>query len=319
MAIKKRTSAQGYPRIANEHDKFNGFFDSGKIKGHKKNIDTDELKKIIIRAISSANKKSGRAILALPEKLSKKEYVELCKAKGRELFDYFQKYCGDPASTAHECLNRHYTQIAREQFRNRTLQKERMNAGWRYQYIARDAAILSERFISVSDIGANEADFNAKVEIKNTKEALNIYVSVKNRTNTMGGQDWPKAIRALEDVAKNDKNRNGSYLCIFGIAMEKGLRTIKNEAKTKTPYSMNTEVWLSDYFWPFFTNKTYEEIIKAVLGVLLDIGQESGLDIEIPEELIESFGAACKAKGLLDNKGNFNDAYRLVELFCGTL
>ena len=53
----------------------------------------------------------------------------------------------------------------------------------------------------------------------------------------MKGQDWPKAIKALEDVARTDKNRTGPYLCVFGIVIEKGQRTIKRNAKSKSAYS----------------------------------------------------------------------------------
>jgi hypothetical protein len=106
-----------------------------------------------------------------------------------------------------------------------------MNSGWRYQYIAKDCAVRSRRFITVSDIGASEADFNATMNIVDSKKALNIYVSIKNRANTMGGQDWPKAISALESVARSDKNRSGPYICVFGIAIDKG--QIRRIGKTK--------------------------------------------------------------------------------------
>jgi hypothetical protein len=43
----------------------------------------------------------------------------------------------------------------------------------------------------------------------------------------MGGQDWPKAISALENVARSDKNRSGPYICVFGIAIDKGQRQIR--------------------------------------------------------------------------------------------
>ncbi len=231
------------------------------------------------------------------------EIRKIYRSKGEGLFKYFCKYCGDPASTAHECLNRHYSRVGKEMFRNWTLQKERMNSGWRYQYIAKDTANHSKRFKMVSDIGATEADFNAVIGCKNSEEIVNIYVSVKNRTNTMGGQDWPKAIWALEEMAKNDKNRTGPYICVFGIAMEKGLRNIKNEAKSKRPYSMNTEVWKSDFFWPFFSNYKYEDIIKAVLDVLLEVGENSELDVETPGELIDAFGECCRRNNLLDEDG----------------
>ena len=50
--------------------------------------------------------------------------------------------------------------------------------------------------------------------------------------------------------------------------MQKGSRYIKVSQKTKSPHSINTEVWLSDYFWPFFANYSYEEIILSVLHTL---------------------------------------------------
>jgi hypothetical protein len=204
---------------------------------------------------------------------------------------------GDPASTAYDCLGKHYREIAAEQFRNQTLQKQRMNSGWRYQYIAKDCAVRSRRFITVSDIGASEADFNATMHIVDSSKTLNIYVSIKNRANTMGGQDWPKAISALENVARSDKNRSGPYICVFGIAIDKGQRQIRRIGKTKAPYSVNTEVWLSDFFWPFFANYTYAEIAKAVFEVLMEAGpkEQRRLAMPIPDELIDSFGDACRA------------------------
>jgi hypothetical protein len=196
------------------------------------------------------------------------------------------------------------------------LQKQRMNSGWRYQYIAKDTALNSKRFLSISDLGSEEADFNATIKILHSKEVLNIYTSVKNRSNTVGGQDMPKAIRALENVARNDKNRTGPYICVFGIVIERGLRNIRYEKKSKTPYSYNTEIWMSDFFWPFFSNYSYEEIIRAVLDVLIETGEQDEFEIEIPQEILDSFGESCREHGLLDEKGFFNDAYKLVDLFC---
>ena len=143
-----------------------------------------------------------------------------------------------------------------------------------------------------------------------------IYVSVKNRTNTMGGQDWPKAIRALKDVAIHDRNRSGAYICVFGMAMETGARLIKRAQKNGNPHSNNTEIWKSDFFWPFFTNMSYNEIINAVLDVLMETKVEV-TDISVPEELIESFGDCCRQAGLIDENGCFNDPYKLARLCCG--
>ncbi len=313
----KKSVVQQYPRITDEKDKFNGFFDDSRVTMHSKKIPIGDLKTIIQEAIRYAAGKSSRVILEIPDTCDLSEMKKIYMREGRELFDYFVKYCGDPASTAHACLNRHFIDVGKEQFRNRTLQKQRMNSGWRYQYIAKRAAEESKRFLSISDIGSSEADFNATIKIIESKDPLNIYISVKNRTNTMGGQDWPKAIVALEEVAKNDKNRTGPYICVFGIAMEKGLRNIKHEKKTQVAYSSNTEIWMSDYFWPFFSNRSYEEIIRAVLDVLIDTGQKDDFEVDVPDELLESFGDSCRKAGLLDTKGFFNDPYRIASLFCG--
>lgn len=318
MSKQTKSNIQHYPRIKNEANKFHGFFDEGQFKVHIQKIDQEVFKLIVKEAITDANLKSSRAILnieGVPDEL----VGEILKRGGSELFKYFVKYCGDPAATAYDCVGIHYSEVALEQFRNRTIQKERMNSGWRYQFIARDCAIRSGRFKAISDIGAAEADFNAILADLTGDNQVNIYVSVKNRTNTMGGQDWPKAIRALEEVAKTDKNRTGPYLCVFGIAMEKGLRVIRAEGKTKQPYSHNTEIWLSDYFWPFFSNYQYHEVSHSVLEVLMSQGKQSSLNVKPPKELIDSFGAICSMYGLLDNEGTFNDPHKLVDLFCGKL
>lgn len=317
MAKARKNNLQNYPRIENEKDPFHGFFDQSKVTPHQTIISEGELTDIIKRAVKIANAKSSRAILNITDNISEEEINKIYIKEGKALFKYFLKYCGDPASTAFDCIDQHFSKIANEQFRNRTIQKERMNSGWRYQFIAKDTAILSKRFHSISDLGASEADFNAIILEVTTGRHISIYTSVKNRTNTMGGQDWPKAIRAMENMAQNDKNRTGPYLCVFGIAMEKGQRNIKNEAKTGMPYSFNTEIWLSDFFWEFFSNISYEKIIKAVLNILIEEKTLSSLNIEIPQELINSFGAECEKYRVTDKKGIFNDPYKLVDLFCG--
>ena len=314
----KNIMQQTYPRIQDEADSCYGFLDDAQLVPHVRKITKNELKRIIKSAIVNANQKSNRTILDIQDDTSDDEMQKLFQKKGKELFNYFVKYCGDPASTAIACHNNHYSTVAKEQFRNRTLQKERMNSGWRYQFIAKDGASTSQRFDLVSELGASEADFCVSIRtIKHKPDSVSIYVSVKNRINTMGGQDWPKAIAALETVAKNDKNRTSPYLCVFGIAMEKGLRLIKQDQKTKSNHSNNTEIWRSDFFWPFFTNHSYDEIIQAVLDVLIEIGEKDSMDIEIPPELIESFGACCREHDLLDENGLFADPYRLARLFVG--
>lgn len=322
MTVK--TTPQDYPRIDDEKDPFAGFLNNSLLEPHPKDnrIPSNELKQIIHDAIDLANKKSSAEILKIPEGVGKKKLMDIYRQEGKKLFRYFIRYCGDPASTAADCLGSHYTSVAGEQFRNRALQAQRMNSGWRYQFMAKDCAVRSKRFLTVSDIGATEADFNAVIKVYRSRHPrLNIYVSVKNRMNTMGGQDWPKAIYAIEEMAKADKNRSGPYICVFGIAMDRGTRLIRYEQKTGNPYSVNTEVWLSDYFWPFFSNYTYEEIMQMVLGVLheLKVTTQKKQFLDIPKEVIESFGQHCRDNRLVDEEGHFCDAERLVSLFCGSI
>jgi len=310
---------QNYPRIGDLKSRSYGYLDDSALVPHIYKIPMNELKSLISTAIINANKKSSRKILSIPANASQDEVNFIIRREGKKLFDYFKKYVGDPAATAHQLYGKHYVDVGKEQFRNRTLQKERMNSGWRYQFLALTGAQKSKRFISVSDIGAAEGDFNAVISfIDVNKQPLSLYVSVKNRSNTMGGQDWPKAISALEAYAISDKNRTGPYCCIFGIAMDRGTRYIKVEKRTGRPHSFNTEVWLSDFFWPFFVNYGYEEIMQAVLGVLMEEYSPEGLSsqVEIPEELLEVFGEYCKKAKLIDENGYFHNPLRLVNFFC---
>lgn len=317
---KKLTPAtipQDYPRIQDPDSAARGCLDDSQLVPHRQKIPAETLKDFIQQAILNANKKSSREIIALPQNALTEEIDRVYEREGKELFKYFKKYCGDPASTAHQIHRKHFREVGIEQFRNKTLQRERMNSGWRYQFLVVACASHSKRFKNISDIAAAEGDFNAMIEfIDLTKKPLSLYVSVKNRVNTMGGQDWPKAIQALETVAKTDKNRTGPYCCIFGIAMDRGTRTIKRAQKTNEPHSSNTEVWLSDFFWPFFTNYTYEEIMTMVLEVLIAESGELLTQVEVPDKLLTAFGQACQKEGLLDDAGRFHDPFRLVKFFC---
>ncbi|NLF51787.1 MAG: hypothetical protein GX577_11685 [Leptolinea sp.] len=315
-----KSSPQNYPRVTDSHNPYFSCLDESQLIVHPRKIPPTEVTRFIIAAIKNAEMKSSREILNVPDGLDNFDTSIIYKREGKTLFKYFRDYCGDPAATAYQLLNEHYTDVCVEQFRLRTLQKERMNSGWRYQFLAFECARSTGRFRSVSDIGAAEADFNAEIEFKDTTiNPLSLYVSVKNRMNTLGGQDWPKAIQALEQVAINDRNRRGPYLCVFGLAMDQGKksRTIKSNSRTKQPYSVNTEVWLANFFWPFFANYSYEEIMSFVLEVLLKTTKDKlSIKVVVPEELIESFGNCCREHGLISDDGKFNNPRKLVEFFC---
>lgn len=325
MATKKLTSTpQNYPRINSPGTKLNGCLDDSKLTPHSKKIEEGRIKEIIATAIRDANSKSRREIINVPADATDRQRIAIYEGQGRKLFKYFKDYSGDPASTAHLTYGKHYREVGVEAFRNQLLQRGRMNSGWRYQFLVVSAARETERFISISDIGSAEGDFNATIAFEDTAnyaQPLSLYVSVKNRSNTMGGADWPKAIAALEAVAITDKNRTGPYCCVFGIAMDRGQRYIKADKGGKAQ-SVNTEIWQSDFFWPFFTNLSYEEVMALVLDVLMTVEAPSDdlpTQADVPDELLAAFGKECVDKGLVDELGNFNDAKKLVSFFCGPM
>lgn len=318
MSATYRIIPQNYPRVNDLDNKDYGYLDTSYLVDHGEKISEDKISDLVVSAIKIANAKSGRVILNIPDGASHEEIEKIHKKEGKKLFNYFRKFCGDPASTAYDLKGKDYVEVCTDQFRIRTLQKERMNSGWRYQYLAKNCAHESKRFLSVSDIGAAEADLHAVIAYKDdSKVPLSLYVSIKNRVNTMGGQDWPKAIYALETIAQTDKNRTGAYCCVFGMTIDRGNRYIKIQQKTKQPYSINTEIWLSDFFWPFFTNYSFEEIMKIVLHTLISEKEKQvSFSLDIPHVLIESFGEECKKKELVDSDGFFTDPEKLVEFFC---
>lgn len=287
------------------------------LEPHSTIIEREKMVEIIKESIEYANRKSSRTIFNVPADADAMTQADAFRIGGVELFKYFHKYYGDPASTARECYQQSYEEIAMRQFFNRLVQKGRMNSGWRYQFIAEKAANRSGRFSAISNIGTADADFSATLRYAgHGDEAVTIYVSVKNRTNTLGGQDWPGAIQHLEDTAILDRNRHAPYLCVFGIAMDAGLRQIKSSRKTHSPYSTNTEVWCSDFFWPFFTGYSYASIMQMVAEVLGNEGSSEDVDFSIPKEVTEAFGEKCRINGLVDEDGHFNDIFKLVKFFC---
>lgn len=288
---------------------------------HTKRLPKEQLYQLILEAIKNASLKSSREMLQIPAGATAEDLKMIYADVAWELMKYFREYPTDPAGTAHQMLGKSYRQIGAELFRNRSVQKERMNSAWRYQYLAVACASASNRFRQISDIGTSEADFVVLIDpVDASYQPISLYVSVKNRSDTMGGQDWPKAIRALEEAAIKDKNRVGPYCCVFGLAMDAGTneRRIIRDGKKGTPHSSNTEVWRSNFFWPFFTNYSYEEIMAAVLDVLIDISATSDLPIEldVPPELLNVFGDYCYDAGLINESGNFHNPHALVQFLC---
>ncbi len=313
---------QQYPRIEDTQSKYYGCVDDAKLIPHPKprKITPETLKSLIFAAIEDANSIMSRGPLSLPPNLTPEEQAVFHIQEGRQLFEYFHDYPSDPAATAHEYHLKNYRDVGIELFRNRILQKGRMNSGWRYQFLAVNCAKKSERFDDVAGFGTSQGDFTAKIHFQDkTYKPLHLYVSVKNRSDTLGGQDWPNSIASLETYAKNDQNKTGPYLCVFGVAMDRGMRRIPRKKGTKQAHSENTEIWLSDYFWPFFSAYSYEEIMTAMLEVLVSAVESAEAlptQVDVPDEVLTHFGEECKAAELIDELGNFTDPFKLVRFFC---
>lgn len=319
MAKSQQTfKRQNYPRIQDDSSPNFDLLDDSALKPHSDRLSTDEVKDAIRRSIHEANLKSKRSVLADYDysALSEKQRAFKISKAGSDLLKYFQRYSPDPAETAHEVRGKHYTEVGRDLFHRRAIQKGRMNSGWRYQFLAANCAQKLDRFSSVSSLGSvSGADFTAVIPIIERNEPLNIFVSVKNRKNTIGGQDFPKASETLEKAARDEKNKVGPYLCVFGIAMERG-RTARSRRRNKDGhyFSENTEVWLSNYFWPFFTNYSYQEIMLLVLDVLEAVESEIELptSIDVPDVILESFGDKCRNAALVNSDGIFNEPRLIV-------
>jgi hypothetical protein len=154
---------QPYPRIQDSSSPYHGCLDDSTLVPHFQQITSEHMKALILSAIENANAKSSREILSIPEDATDDEVARIYKKEGRELFRYFRKYPGDPAATAYQLKGRHYREVGIEQFRNRTLQKERMNSGWRYQFLAAECARNSEQVSSESDLDTEDADFRTVI------------------------------------------------------------------------------------------------------------------------------------------------------------
>ncbi len=101
------------------------------------------------------------------------------------------------------------------------------------------------------------------------------------------------------------------YIAV-GVAVARWLGVINEEQ----PPLVISEVKLSDRLTLFPASPSYERIVKTVLAVLSEVGERGSIDMDIPSEMLDSFGECCKYRGLLDDRGFFDDADKLVELFC---
>lgn len=95
---------QNYPRIDNASSLLNGCLDDEQLARHVSKISSEEMSAYIRTAILKAEQKSGREILNIPEDATHDRLQEIYDNAGKELFEYFRRYFGDPAATACELI-----------------------------------------------------------------------------------------------------------------------------------------------------------------------------------------------------------------------
>jgi hypothetical protein len=133
--MAKAKIPQPYPRVTDTRRADYGCLDESLLVPHHLKIGDEQLAKHIRAAIRNAEAKSSREAMAIPENATPTQLKDFYQKEGVELFKYFKKYIGDPAATAHQMRGKHYRDVGLELFRNRALQKGRMNSGWRYQFL----------------------------------------------------------------------------------------------------------------------------------------------------------------------------------------
>ena len=190
MAKTTKTVPQAYPRIAQDSRKDYGCLDDSTLVPHPQKLPIKQLKGLIRAAITNANQKSSREILSVPVNATDAEAVVIYEREGKSLFKYFKKYSDDPAATADKLFGKYYREVAAEQFRNRTLQKERMNSGWRYQFLAHDCAANSGRFQSVSDMSADDGSFSVVIKYQDETNGL-LSIDIDALENWQPHFIWP--------------------------------------------------------------------------------------------------------------------------------
>ncbi len=168
MAGKSINISQQYPRISDPKRADRNCLDDSALVPHQNKIPVEKLKKLIVAAVRDAEKKSGREALAVPIEATEKELEKFYQKEGKKLFDYWKKYVSDPAATAHQMHTKNYRAVGVELFRNRALQKGRMNSGWRHQFLVVSAARETKRFKSISDIEFFDSDIDEIAEFSNS-------------------------------------------------------------------------------------------------------------------------------------------------------
>jgi hypothetical protein len=157
------------------------------------------------------------------------------------------------------------------------MQRNRMLIGQFYQYLILELIRAASKtpdtiFINAND-GKREGDVETDIRSKGVE--IRIYISVKKSSDTVGGQDLGAAIKRLEQVAKDDQNRNSPYLCAIAIANPmkgkvgsfESSRQIKYNS-TGNPYSWNCELWDPGFIFPFVAGRSASYVYKEAAKII---------------------------------------------------
>jgi hypothetical protein len=153
------------------------------------------------------------------------------------------------------------------------MQRQRMKIGNFYQYLLIELMRSTKKAgtSNIKDVfdGLREGDALADIVTPTFTKGLRLYISVKKSVDTVGGQDFEGAVKRLEAIAKADKNLTSPYLCVIAIATgSKGEGRSVRCKQGGMPYSMNCEVWMPDFIYPYITGLTpltiYKEALKKV-------------------------------------------------------
>ena len=224
----------------------------------------------IIKAIDAAFDRTGRNRVGNIRKVKStpEELVNLC-------INHLKKRT-DPILGVYFYTNCEVEEIFELDAIPHEMQRQRMNMGVFYQYLTielmRKALKCPKCNIEAVFDGAREGDVVADIKTPGLSSGIRIYASVKKSSDTVGGQDVPGVIRRLETVAKNEKNINRPYLCVFCYATPpggviKGYEDSRNVRYNNEghPFSENCESWEPGFVFPFICGRLPADLYRLAI------------------------------------------------------
>ena len=293
---------QSYPRISSAASKFEaGYIDTSQLCDIKNKISQNEFLNLINISIDKARNKVDEKIINIPEGISKLEEKKIYDKAAKDLINYIKKT--DPANAVSQLLNKNLVDVAQEFQVKKDAKTYEMFSGWRNQFLLFECAKKIGRFETVGDV---DTSFDIVATIKSLSgEVITLYISLKNRKDTMSGSSVRGVLSKLEDNAKNDKNRDGLYCIIIGCAID------TTRYRSGSSYSQNLEFWPAKLLWEFFSGFTFPHVMNSISQQ-----QNSRKQNKLADELKLSLIKECKKLELINEQNIFHDRKRIIEIFC---